>query len=165
MVNEILRLPLILITLIIISAWGGHEWSDRDWSQRWAERDTADATARAVAAESAARQQRTLLTELEQSYDESEKRRNALAAAERRNTELSTELRDAIEARKRLLQAGDTSTVAARANAATDALVLAELFGRAEQRATNLAGYADEHREALMACRAEYDIIRKVIDK
>jgi hypothetical protein len=149
-----------VICLLVCSAWGGHEWSDRDWSQRWAERDTADARAQLAAAERAATEQREILTELEQSYAESENRRNALAAAERRNNELSGQLRDAIEARKRLLQADSTGTIAARANAATDALVLAELFGRAEQRATNLAGYADKHRAALMACRAEYEAVR-----
>lgn len=149
-----------VIFLAALSAWGGHEWSDRDWSQRWAERDAIDARAQVAAAESAARDQRKILTELEQSYAESENRRNALAAAERRSAELSLQLRDATEARKRLLQIGNTSSVASRANAATDALVFAELFVRAEQRATDLAGYADKHRAALMACRAEYEAAR-----
>ncbi|WP_396180152.1 DUF2514 family protein [Flavobacterium sp.] len=133
---------------------------DSKWQSDWDSHMLADAHAQVAAAESAARDQAKILTELEQSHAESEKRRDALAAAERHSAELSGRLHDAIEARKRLLQAGNTGAVAARANAATDALVLAELFGRAEQRATNLAGYADKHRAALMACRAEYEAVR-----
>lgn len=153
-----------VILLAATSAWGGHEWSDRDWSQRWAERDAADARASVAAAERAATQQREILTELELTHEESQRRKDALIAAERRSADLSKQLRDATEARKQLLQAGHPGSVAARANAATDALVFAELFGRAEQRAADLAGYADRHREALAACRAEYDIIRRKLE-
>lgn len=154
-----------VILLAVCSAWGGREWSDRDWSQRWAERDAADARAQVAAAERASTQQRELLTELELTHEESQRRQDALIAAERRSADLSKQLRDVTESRRYRLQTGNSSSVAARANAATDALVFAELFGRAEQRAADLAGYADKHRAALMACRAEYGIIRQELNK
>lgn len=149
-----------VICLLVFSAWGGHEWSDRDWSQRWAERDAIDARAQVAAAEDALTKQQNILQELENAYKTSEALTAKIDAAERRSADLSKQLRDATEARKQLLQASNPSSIAARANAATDALVFAELFGRAEQRATDLAGYADKHRAALMACRAEYEAVR-----
>lgn len=138
---------------------------DLKWQSDWDSHMLSDAKAGQKSAEDALKKQQNLLQELDNAYKTSEALTAKINDAERRSADLSVQLRDAIEARKHLLQANNTSAVAARANAATDALVLAELFGRAEQRAANLAGYADRHRAALIACRSEHDAVRRIINE
>ena len=120
----------------------------------------ADAKAEQRAAEEALTKQKTLLQELDNAYKASEALTAKINDAEHRSSDLSVQLRDAIEARKRLLQANNTGAIATRANAATDRVVLAELLGISDRRAGEYAQYADELRTALTACRAEYEVIR-----
>ena len=158
-----LRAKLIALVFYGCSAMAiGAYVVDLKWQSDWDSHMLTDAQANQKAAADALTKQKNLLQELENAYNTSEALAAKIDDAERRSNDLSVQLHDAIKARKLLLQTDNSSAVAARANAATDALVLAELFGRAERRATDLAGYADEHRAALSACRAEYGVIKKL---
>jgi hypothetical protein len=56
-----------------------------------------------------------------------------------------------------------TSTIALRANAATDRLVLAELLGESDERAGAYGAEADKLRIALGQCNSEYEAVRLTV--
>jgi len=133
---------------------------DLKWQSDWDAHMLADAKANQKAAEDALTKQKNLLQELDNAYKEQKELKekhdrnvaDGRAAADRLRVEL-----DRI---KSLPKAGNPSSIAERANAATNTRVLAELLGASDRRAGEYAQYADENRLALMACRAEYEVIR-----
>jgi hypothetical protein len=130
------------------------------WSSKWAERDAKDAEAVAQIQSAALTKQRELLQRLDDAYEtqkhlQIEHDRNVIDS---RNT--ADRLRAEIERIKNLPRSTHTSSVAERANAATDRVVLAELLGASDARAGEYAEEADRLRLAVMACNAEYNAIR-----
>ena len=61
---------------------------------------------------------------------------------------------------KALPAVNGSSTIAERANAATDRLLLANLLGESDERAGAYAEEADRLRVALSACNSEYEAVR-----
>jgi hypothetical protein len=130
------------------------------WSNKWTERDAKDAEVVAQIQSAALTKQRELLQRLDDAYEtqkhlRAEYDRNVIDS---RNA--ADRLRAEIERIKNLPRITHTSSVAERANAATDRVVLAELLGASDARAGEYAQEADRLRLAVMACNAEYEAIR-----
>lgn len=160
MISLIWRLIALLFYGCSAMAIGAYA-VDLKWQSDWDAHMLADAKANQDAAESALKRQQTLQTELEEAYataktmqdDHQRNLANAANAADR--------LRDQLNRIKALPKITDSSSIAERAATATDRVVLAELLGLSDRRAGEYAQYADENRLSLMACRAEYEAVRR----
>lgn len=135
---------------------------DLKWQSDWDAHMLADAQANQKAAEDALTKQKNLLQELDNAYKTSA----ALKEKHDRNVADSNiafdRLHDQLNRVKAMPAVTNSSTIAERAAAATDRVVLAELLGISDRRAGEYAQYADENRLAMMACRAEYGVIKKL---
>jgi hypothetical protein len=149
-----------LLIAIILSAAASHWATDLHWSNKWAERDAKDAEAVAQIQSAALTKQRELLQRLDDAY-ETQKRLQEKHDRNVSDSRIASErLRVELDRIKALPKVTHTSTVAERANAATDRVVLAELLGASDARAGDYAEEADRLRLAVMACNAEYNAIR-----
>lgn len=137
---------------------------DLKWQSDWDAHMLADAKANQKSAEDALTRQKKLLQELDNAYKE----QKALKEKHDRNITDSRvaadRLRVELDRIKSMPKGGNPRPIAERANSATDRVVLAELLGISDRRAGEYAQYADEHRAALIACRAEYGAVRKSIN-
>ena len=75
----------------------------------------------------------------------------------------SERLRIELDRIKALPAVNSSSTIAERANAATDRLLLANLLGESDERAGAYAEEADKLRVALSACNSEYEAVRLTV--
>lgn len=139
--------------------------TDATWQAKWNDRNTRDEEAR-VANEVAART-------LEQSYQHSIDK--AVQDGQRTIDQLTTDaatarasadgLRgaaDKLAARLATSQAGGNSCTAAASAAASRAvMVLADVFKRADERAGDLAGYADQSHARGVTCERAFDVISR----
>jgi hypothetical protein len=86
----------------------------------------------------------------------------ALQATIVANESINSKLRSEIEYYKRMPKITDNSGVNREfAATATTAVLFAELFGRANERATALAGYATEAQRRGSNCEMKYEAVRK----
>lgn len=137
---------------------------DLKWQSDWDAHMLADAKTNQKSAEDALTRQKKLLQELDNAYKEQKALKekhdrniaDSRAAADRLRVEL-----DRIKALPKIT---DSNSIAERAAAATDRVVLAELLGISNRRAGEYAQYADEHRSALINCNNEYNAVRVVIN-
>lgn len=143
--------------LIVLSAWAGHEWSDRGWSQRWAERDTADAAARVAMVDEARRTEQRWQTKINEVQADAKNHAEILAADAAELNDTVSELRKSL----RLSTAAGSSATATiaelRRTAATNAVVRQRLCGWTIERAKELAAIADRNRAAGLACQRAYE--------
>ncbi|EHD21306.1 Protein of unknown function DUF2514 [Brenneria sp. EniD312] len=163
--------PLALITLVAFLIWGFSHWrytagrndANAAWQHKWDQRDIADAKA----------------LEKRQSDERHEERRrqeaiNAISTNAQREIEqaqtdavnaqsAADSLRDTIATIRRQLAASETSRISATASAgaarASTAILLADVLQRADDRAGELAAYADRARVAGLTCERAYDAI------
>ena len=154
---------VIWLLTILLSGYAGHYVTNNHWQTKWSERDTADAIASAKAANDALTKQKNLLQELENAY-ETQKRLQEKHDRNVSDSRIASErLRVELDRIKALPKVTHTSTVAERANAATDRLLLSQLLGESDERAGIYAGEADKLRIALKACNDEYGLIKSHI--
>lgn len=128
-----------------------------------AERVAAAERERADLAESRRKAEQELIDAQETHATEVAAIRSELDAARTRARVESGRVRDAARAyaQRARAQCADTTAAGVR-EAAADALdVLADVFSRAEQRATELAGIADDRGIAGRACEREHDKARE----
>jgi hypothetical protein len=150
---------IVVIFLLACSAWAGHEWTDRSWAQRWAERGAAEATARAEAVDIAIATHTARVNQLETVTNDT---KIALAEADlaRRNAaDAADSLRDTLDDYVRRASRNTGTTTAERAAAATDITVLADVLRRADRRAGELAAIADQRYIAGLDCQRRYEVI------
>lgn len=132
--------------------------SDHDWSRKWADAEQQAAQAQLKAVDVAVVEYRRRVTELEKVNDETKQQlADAFVAARNADAE-SDRLQHALDdyLRRSSAKHCTASTTSERAAAATDQLVLAELFRRADKRAGELAAIADDSRIRGLACEAAY---------
>ena len=131
-----------------------------------AKREAAAERERADLAESRRKAEQELIDAQETHATEVASIRSELDAARTAGRVESGRVRDA--ARAYAQRAGqvcaDTTAAELRASAADALDVLADVFGRAEQRATELAGQADDRGIAGRACEREYDKARAKVN-
>lgn len=138
---------------------------DAEWQVKWSDRDTRDAQAKRdnEATERAKEQARQLaINKVIQDGQQIIDRAIADADAARASADSLRWAADALAARLATSQAGGHSCTAAASQAATRAvLVLADVLKRADQRAGDLAGYADQSRGRGVTCEQAFDGISK----
>ena len=158
-------LPYIAAVLLVAAALFGayhHGVSvtNETWQSQWNARDTRDAKARAdnEAAERAKEQARQLsINKAIQDGQRTIDQATADAAAARASADSLRGAADALAARLAASQAGSHSCAAAASQAATRAaLVLADVLKRSDERAGNLADYADQSHERGVTCERAY---------
>lgn len=158
-----LKLSLIIgsaafVAGLVIGAWV----TNNSWQSDWDQANLATAEAQVAAVNKAVEEYKTKLANMEKTENET---KAALAAAlldadnaARKSNSLQQQIDDYLRNR-------DTSTNGASvtrqcAAEATDALVLAELFRRADKRAGDLAAALDQARVAGQACERAYAVIQ-----
>ncbi|MBX8534512.1 DUF2514 domain-containing protein [Pseudomonas cichorii] len=153
----------VCVVLVVGSLWlvycHGRSVERTEWQARWSERDADDhkAQAQAEAAERDKEQarQRSLNKAIQDGQKVLDQAHADLAAARADNS-----VRRAADDLAAKRQASSHSCTAATSAAATRAvMVLADVFKRADERAGDLAGYADEGRARAVTCEKSYGVI------
>lgn len=157
---------LALVTAALFGAYHhGLSVKDAEWQAQWNGRDARDAQAKQAneAAERAKEQARQQsINKAIQDGQQIIDRATADADAARASADSLRGTADALAARLAASQAGGHSCTSAASQAATRAvLVLADVFKRADQRAGDLAGYADQSRGRGMTCEQAFDGLGK----
>lgn len=150
----------MLLIAAIFSAVCSYWITDSVWQARWDAKLLSDAAALQVA-NNAIRERENRITELQAEAENHAKTLQAkhaesLAAA----NAVSERLQHALSEHMQRPAVTHSPTVAERAAAATDRLVLAELLRRADSRAGALAEYADRARAAGLICEQKYNALR-----
>ncbi|MEC5321180.1 DUF2514 family protein [Brenneria populi subsp. brevivirga] len=163
--------PLALITLMAFLIWGFSHWrytaglddANAAWQHKWDQRDIADATALAKR-QSDERQEERRRQEAINAISTNAQREIEQAQTDAVNAQSAADsLRDTIATIRRKLAASETgrisATAAAGAARASTAILLADVLQRADDRAGELAAYADRARVAGLTCERAYDAI------
>ena len=133
------------------------------WQSKWDAHMLADSQANEKAATEALTKQQNLIKELDHV------RQASIQIKEKHDRNVSDSriaadrLRAELDRIKAMPSIRHTSTVALRANAATDRLVLAELLGESDERAGAYGAEADKLRIALGQCNSEYEAVRLTV--
>lgn len=161
-------LPYIAAVLLALGALYGayhHGVSTKNatWQAQWSDRDTQDAVAKELneAAERTKEQSRQqAINEVIQSGQQIIDQATADASAARASADSLRDQVDALAARLSASQGSGHSCTAATSAAATRAvMVLADVFKRANQRAGDLAGFADQSHARGVTCEKAYDAL------
>lgn len=164
-------LPYIAAVLVVLGALYGayhHGLSvkDAEWQSAWNDRNTWDARAKAdsESAQRALEQARQLsMNKAIQDGQRTIDQATADAAAARASADSLRGAADNLAARLAASEAsGNSCTAAASKAAARAAMVLADVFKRADQRAGDLASVADQARARGMTCEQAYDGLSSV---
>lgn len=145
----------------LAAAFAGGFWLNGVmWQGKWDAHMLEDAQANQKAAEDALTKQKNLLQELDNAYKAAE----ALKEKHDRNvadSRIAAErLREQLDRIKAMPAGNNSSTLAERANAATNTRVLSELLGISDYMAGKYAEEVGKHRIALQSCINEYNAIR-----
>lgn len=146
-----------VIFLLACSAWAGHEWSDREWQAKWSSRDATEAKARSDAVEAAVKKHNERRIELERITNETKQLLADEIVAKRNAVDAADGLRQSLENFMRRAGNNTGTTTAERAAAATNITVLANVLGRADRRAGELAEIAGQRYVAGLDCQKRYE--------
>jgi hypothetical protein len=153
---------VILLAVGALSFGFGYDLARDSWRAKFAEaeRDAAQSQMQAVA--DAVDAHRLRVTELERVNDETKQTladlHLAAYHADAESERLQLALNDYV--RRASARHCPSGTATERAAAATEQLVLAELFRRADKRAGELAAIADDSRARGLACEASYKAVQ-----
>jgi Fe-S cluster assembly scaffold protein SufB len=151
--------PFIVLILCLASSYASHWITNNHWSAKWTARDATDSLQLAQAQAVARKTEKQWRDKQEAINNEYQKLRTEKAAADRQLDDVGERLRIALQSRtSRTVEY--TSPIAISAAAATDRLLLAELFRSADERAGALAKLVGESRLAGLQCQAEYNALR-----
>lgn len=163
-------LPYIVAPLLVAGAlFGAYHHGETvtsdDWQARWSERDARDEAAKAAneAAERDKEQSRQqAINKVVQNGQALIDTAAAAVTAANRESDRLRSAADGLANRIAASQGGSHSCTAAASAAATRAvMVLADVLKRADQRAGDLAGYADQSHGRGVTCEQAYDALGK----
>lgn len=137
--------------------------TDATWQAEWAARDTRDAEAKAANEAAARAKEQAYQNSINKVVQDGQRTIDQLtadAAAERASRNGVQLEAEKLAARLAASQAGGHSCTAATSAATARAvMVLADVFKRADERAGDLAGFADQSRARGMTCEQAFDAI------
>lgn len=142
-----------IILLAGLSAYAAHWATDSHWSAKWSDRDSADDRAAAAAQREVVESHNRTAAKIKGIDDDAKRKIDQAVAAAVAADRAGRELRDAATVYARTGPTCSAGTAAERAAIATDRLVLADLFRRADETAGELAAYADQARERGIAAQ------------
>lgn len=157
----------VLLTLGVLYGAYHHGVSvtNDGWQAKWSARDTDDATAKAVNEAAARATEQAWQLKLDKVTEDGQHaidKATGDADAARASADSLRGAADSLAARLAASQAGGHSCTAAASEAASRAvLVLADVLKRADQRAGDLAGYADQSHGRGVTCEQAYDSLGK----
>lgn len=163
-------LPYIVALLLVAGAlFGayhhGETVTNGEWQAKWSERDARDEAAQAAneAAERDKEQSRQqAINKVVQNGQALIDTAAAAVTAANRESDRLRSAADGLASRISASQAGGNSCTAAASQAAARAvMVLADVLKRADQRAGDLAGYADQSHGRGVTCEQAYDSLGK----
>ena len=138
---------------------------DAEWQSQWNARDTRDAQAKAENEAAARAREQAYQQSINKAVQDGQRtidQATADASAARASADGLRGAADALAARLAAGQAGGHSCTAAASQAATRAvMVLADVLKRSDQRAGDLAGYADQSHGRGVTCEQAYDSLGK----
>ena len=157
--------PAALLVLAGAIFYAGTAWTDRKWSAKWAERDTAEATRQANGQTAARMIEQGRLIARDEAVKDAQKQAQQAAA----NAVLLAGTVDRLhaEARKlatRLDAAKHTADLAAAVGSQTatgNAAMLADMLGSVAEEAKYYAGRSDESYRAGMTCERINNNVRE----
>lgn len=141
----------------------GFTLADNAWQAKWDAAQAAALKQQVDVIKAAAQKHKDQITTLEGINREAQKELNAAINDSRRADAANDSLQQQLEnyLRRPSSCADNTSTTAERAAAATDRLVLSQLFSRVNERAGELAKIADSSRVRGLTCEASYEAVYK----
>jgi len=152
----------IMIAVAVVSGLAGSWLTNTLWQSKWNAAELAASQAQIKAVEAAITQYKNRITSLEViSRDTNEKLQAALADADNADitaNSLQQQIDDYV--RRGSGRTCNSSSTSERAAVATEQLLLAELFKRADRRAGVLAKIADENRIRGLACESAYNSLK-----
>lgn len=151
---------IALLLLVVCSAYLGHWLTNNHWQSKWTAHQLADEQQKVADSMAALDRLRVTQTKLDKAKADAKKMQDDyktdLAAATASGDKLRTEIARA----KSMLSNGTSGTIAASAAAATNRLVLAVVSERLQDAYERTSAYADELRQSVINCNAEYNAIR-----
>lgn len=159
-------LPYIVALLLVAGALFGayhHGLSvkDAEWQSQWNARDTRDAQAKAENEAAARTREQAYQQSINKAVQDGQRtidQATADATAARASADGLRGAADALAARLAASEASGNSCTADASQAATRAaMVLADVLKRADQRAGELAGFADQSHSRGVTCERAYD--------
>lgn len=138
---------------------------DAEWQAKWSDRDTRDAVARAANESAVRAREQAYQHSIDKAVQDGQRTIDQLTAdavTARASADGLRGAADVLAARLAASQAGGNSCTAATSAAATRAvLVFADVLKRADERAGELAGYADQSRSRGVTCEQAFDGLGK----
>lgn len=145
---------------LVIASLAGYKVADWQWSAKWAEHMKLDSDANAYAASEALTKQQKILLELENAYKTAKQLQDKHQAELASANSAADRMRQHIDRIKTMSTSGNSSTIAERAAAATDARVLAVLLEQSDRLAGVYAEQAGINLQSAVNCANEYNAIR-----
>lgn len=168
---------IVCFVLAAAAVWGFSHWrysagygdADQQWREKWAQRDARDATALAQRQAEAKTEEQRRQGEIDAIRKQASQQLAGVQADADRARAASRGLHDRADKLARQLADRERACGAGtpgRSEAETSgAVLLADLFRRADDRAGQLAKDADEARARGLACEAAYDAVKSGRDK
>lgn len=168
---------IVCFVLAAAAVWGFSHWrysagygdADQHWREKWARRDARDATALAQRQAEARAEEQRRQGEIDAIRKQASQQLAGMQVDADRARAASRGLHDKADKLARRLADSERACGAGtpgRSEAETSgAVLLADLFRRADDRAGQLAKDADEARARGLACEAAYDAVKSGRDK
>ncbi|PUA41448.1 DUF2514 domain-containing protein [Pseudomonas protegens] len=161
----VLRAGVLL--LVIASYWGiyqhGRSVEGAEWQARWNARDAGDKQAWALAEKAEREKEQARQNSINKAVQDGQRKIDQAATdavtARSAAGSLQRTVNDLTERLKRT-SSSNSCTAAASQAATRTALVFADVFKRADQRAGDLAADADQSRSRGVTCEQAYDAVR-----
>ena len=161
-------LRAVVMLLILASYWGiyqhGRSVEDAEWQARWSARDAGDKQAWALAERDEREKEQARQNSISKAVQDGQRKIDQAATdavtARAAADSLQRAVDDLTERLKRTASS-NSCTAAASAAATRTALVLADVFKRADARAGDLAADADQSRSRGVTCEQAYDSLAR----
>lgn len=156
---------LLVISLALLGGvfYWGYSTSNKSWSAKWMQRNADDLQADLNFAREQGRIEKERLARVDEIQKNAEMENSRLAANAARARAESDRLQQSIKAALEQLGRGNnTAIIGSGQNAGKVGVLLAELYGKINQRSTELAGEADAYFNAGQTCNLEWEAVRGV---
>lgn len=141
----------------------GTEAERKEWKIRWANRDAADKAAQLSQEKTQRDEERRRQTRTEDIINEAEREKQRALAAAASAGVVADQLQQKLATIRRQLAGSETGRISAdaarRQTAAETGILLAELYGKLDRRASEIADYADEAARAGKRCESIYSAV------
>lgn len=168
MISEKFRVLFVLalfwLLTLILSGWFGYWIADTRWQKTYAEHIAADARVNEQATARALTKQREYRDNLNEVQEYAKSLEKTIADHKSDNDTANDGVQQQFDRIEALPQISADATIAERAAAATDRIVLAQLLSWTHQAYRRTAEQADENRKAGLICEAEYTALVKVCE-